>query len=97
MDAGNLSKSNNMDAARQGFALQRHIKEFQHCIGIPEQCPFPVIAALHGNVIGLGVDMSSYCDIRICASNTTFMVKVHNHPSTRSTRSKTDLFDRKWT
>jgi Delta3,5-Delta2,4-dienoyl-CoA isomerase len=42
----------------------------------PELAPFPIIAATHGHVIGLGVDMTAACDIRIAASNSMFSIKV---------------------
>ena len=49
---------------------------FQRAIGAPERTPFPVIVAVHGPVIGLGVDMISVCDIRYAASNSSFAIKV---------------------
>ncbi|KAF9523150.1 Delta2-dienoyl-CoA-isomerase [Crepidotus variabilis] len=70
------------DGAAQGrdnarAALQTHkiILEFQHAIGAPERAPFPVIVALHGHVIGLGVDIIGACDIRYAASNAVFAIK----------------------
>jgi hypothetical protein len=52
---------------------------FQRAIGAPERTPFPVIVAVHGPVIGLGVDMISVCDIRYAASNASFAIKVELH------------------
>ena len=37
-----------------------------------ENCPVPVIAALHGYCLGGGLEMSLACDIRIAAENTVF-------------------------
>jgi len=52
---------------------------FQRAIGAPERAPFPVIVAVHGHVIGLGVDMISVCDIRYAASDSSFAIKVELH------------------
>ncbi|KAH6904664.1 Delta2-dienoyl-CoA-isomerase [Coprinopsis sp. MPI-PUGE-AT-0042] len=53
------------DTTRDGA----HIFDFQAAI------TFPVIAATHGHVIGLGVDMTAVCDIRLAASNSVFAIK----------------------
>ncbi|KAJ7242286.1 Delta2-dienoyl-CoA-isomerase [Mycena rebaudengoi] len=63
------------DAARKSLATYHHLKEFQHAIGAPERCPFPVIVAVHGLVVGLGVDIISACDIRYAAEGTQFTIK----------------------
>lgn len=65
------------DTARQSFKIQNSIREFQHAIGAPDRCPFPIIAAVHGPVVGLGIDIISACDIRYAASNASFSIKVH--------------------
>ncbi|THU98967.1 Delta2-dienoyl-CoA-isomerase [Dendrothele bispora CBS 962.96] len=77
-DAGNLSQDTNSqsaDPARIALNLQKHIKEIQHAIRTPERCPFPVIAAIHGMAVGIGVDLTSACDIRYAASNARFTIK----------------------
>ena len=40
-----------------------------------ERCRVPVICAMFGYVIGAGIDISSACDIRVCASDTKFTIK----------------------
>ena len=65
-----------VDGARASLQTRKTILAYQHAIGAPERAPFPVIAALHGNVIGLGVDLIGVCDIRYAAANTTFAIKV---------------------
>ncbi len=40
-----------------------------------EKCEKPVIAAMHGWCLGLGIDISVCCDVRICAKETRFGVK----------------------
>ena len=70
-----------VDAARTSFHLGRHVKEFQHAIGAPERCPFPVIVATHGVALGLAIDIIAACDVRYAASNTGFSIKVRPRSS----------------
>ena len=63
------------DGARVATGLRRHIIEFQDCLSAVERCEKPVIAALHGYTLGLGVDLAVCCDVRICAAETKFAVK----------------------
>ena len=65
-----------VDSARASLAMRKDLLEFQHAIGAPGRCPFPVIVALHGAVVGLGVDLISACDIRYAASDASFTIKV---------------------
>lgn len=51
------------------------IKDFQDAITAIETCAVPVIAALHGLVLGLGIDIASACDIRYAACSTRFSIK----------------------
>ena len=74
-DIGDAATGSNGDSARASFAMRRDLLEFQHAIGAPGRCPFPVIAAVHGAVVGLGVDLISACDIRYAASNASFSIK----------------------
>jgi delta(3,5)-delta(2,4)-dienoyl-CoA isomerase len=62
--------------ARGALNVRKTLVEFQRAIGAPERAPFPVIVALHGHVVGLGVDLIGPCDIRYAASNTLFCIKV---------------------
>lgn len=55
--------------------LRRHIDAFQACITSIEQCEKPIIAAIHGWCLGLGIDITVCCDVRICARDTRFSVK----------------------
>ncbi|KIK64045.1 hypothetical protein GYMLUDRAFT_40275 [Collybiopsis luxurians FD-317 M1] len=81
LEAGEVAKAtadsdpDSTDAARIALDFQRQIKPFQEAITAPQRCLFPVIAAVHGMVVGLGVDMISACDIRYAASNTRFTIK----------------------
>jgi enoyl-CoA hydratase len=45
------------------------------CCNAIEDCPKPVIAAVHGKCIGGGLDMISACDIRLCTEDAIFCLK----------------------
>ncbi|KAJ3921706.1 enoyl-CoA hydratase/isomerase [Lentinula edodes] len=81
LDSGEIAKATadadpeSTDAARIALDFKKQIKSFQEAITAPERCLFPVIAAVHGMVVGLGVDIISACDIRYAASNTRFTIK----------------------
>lgn len=64
------------DGARTSLSMHKLIRRFQEAITKPDQAPFPVIAAVHGPVFGLGVDIISSCDIRYAAENSIFAIKV---------------------
>lgn len=63
------------DGARTATEFRRHIDEIQHCISAIERCEKPVVAALHGYTLGLGIDIAVCADVRICAAETQFAVK----------------------
>lgn len=75
MDLGNAGAEPNSDSARASLATRKWLSELQHAIGAPGRCPFPAIAAVHGAVLGLGVDVIAACDIRFAASSATFAIK----------------------
>lgn len=63
------------DVARIAVGIKRHVQEFQDCITSIEKCEKPVICVMHGYSFGLGIDMSTCADVRICAADTKFAVK----------------------
>lgn len=63
------------DALQKSIQIRAYIEEFQEAITAIEKCAVPVIAALHGQVVGLGVDIACACDIRYAARSTRFSVK----------------------
>lgn len=75
----NGTSDDGLDTARTAFATRKMLEAFQRAIGAPERAPFPVIAALHGHVVGLGVDLIGACDIRYAAENAVFSIKVRAH------------------
>jgi enoyl-CoA hydratase len=48
------------------------------CCNAIEECPKPVIAAVHGKCIGGGLDIISACDIRLCTEDAVFCLKEAN-------------------
>ena len=73
--AKNAEPQPRVDGARVATHMRRHIDSFQACIAAIEKCEKPVIAALHGWCLGLGIDISVCADVRICAGDTRFAVK----------------------
>ncbi|KAL4894947.1 ClpP/crotonase-like domain-containing protein [Aspergillus ambiguus] len=72
---GTLNDSSSTDAARKAVALRRHITPFQDCITAVEKCEKPVIVAMHGFSLGLAIDLSTACDVRLCTRDVKFAVK----------------------
>ncbi|KAJ5940595.1 hypothetical protein N7516_000763 [Penicillium verrucosum] len=72
---GLLSSDAKADPARKAAVFRRHITAFQDCISAVERCEKPVIVALHGFSLGLGIDLSTATDVRLCSRDTRFAVK----------------------
>ncbi|KAJ7926685.1 hypothetical protein B0H13DRAFT_2265804 [Mycena leptocephala] len=61
-------------------ALLRDIMRFQQAIGALERCLFPVIAAVHGHVLGLGVDIEADISLAADVGSLAYILKiVGNH------------------
>jgi len=73
-----MDGSQGSDAARRGLAFLPKILEMQSCFTAIEDCPVPVIAAVHGSCIGAGVDLISCCDIRLAQFGATFSIREVN-------------------
>jgi len=59
----------------QAANLFKHIKHLQGTFNIISSCKKPVIAAVHGDCIGGGIDLITACDIRVCSADAVFSVK----------------------
>lgn len=70
-----ISAKGFVDPSRKATNLRRHILELQEVISTVARCEKPVVALLHGYTYGLGIDLSSACDVRFCAADTKFCVK----------------------
>lgn len=74
-DTSVLASPKHADPSRRATVLRRHILELQDVVSSVARCEKPVIALIHGYALGLGIDLSSACDIRLCSPNTRFCVK----------------------
>jgi delta(3,5)-delta(2,4)-dienoyl-CoA isomerase len=63
------------DLARKSLAFRPQILEMQSAFTAVEECPVPVVAAIHGACIGAGVDLVCCTDIRICSPNAKFSIR----------------------
>lgn len=63
------------DVGRKAFNLRTSIMELQDSFTAIENCPKPVIAAVHSGCIGAGVDMIAACDVRLCSHDAFFEIK----------------------
>lgn len=64
-----------VDAARRGLSFLPKVLEMQKCLSAIEECPIPVIAAIHGSCIGAGVDLITCCDVRMAQLGSSFAVR----------------------
>lgn len=62
-------------SAAAAHRLKRQIAELQETVTALEECPKPIIAAVHGACIGGGLDIAVACDIRLCAEDAQFCLK----------------------
>lgn len=51
------------------LALRRLIRDLQRKTSAPFRCQKPVVAAVHGWCIGAGLDLVSFCDLRLCSAD----------------------------
>lgn len=63
------------DVARKGIYLERLIRLYQDSMSSMENCPKPIISAIHSACIGAGIDMITATDIRYCTEDAFFSVK----------------------
>lgn len=54
-----------------GRWLRRMAERMQDALNTIENTELPVIAALHGQVIGLGLELALACDLRVCGEGCT--------------------------
>ena len=57
------------DVARKAIRINDHVQLLQNWTSSLEKCRVPTIAVVHGYCIGLGIDLSSACDIRIATKD----------------------------
>lgn len=64
----------NANMAHTGLTFLPKLRHMQACFTALEQCPIPIVAAIHGYCVGAGVDLISCADIRLCHAATVFGV-----------------------
>ncbi len=70
-----VSQTDEPSEATRKMAFYRKVKQLQGTMSAFEQCPKPVIAAVHGWCIGAGVDLITACDIRLASADAAFGVR----------------------
>jgi enoyl-CoA hydratase len=60
---------------RGPFDMIKRSQPLFDCCNAIEECPKPVIAAIHGQCIGGGLHIISACDIRLCTEDASFCLK----------------------
>lgn len=63
------------DIGRKAWALRSLITSYQASLSSLEECPKPVIAAVHGACVGGGVDLICAADVRLASADAFFCVK----------------------
>lgn len=58
---------------QQARAFARHTHRAFHAV---RDCPVPVLAAIRGACVGGGLELASFCDMRICTPDSRFGVPV---------------------
>jgi len=59
-------------AALKASSAKRFITRIHQCCDAIRRLPVPVVARLHGAVIGAGLELAASCDLRIAAEGTRF-------------------------
>eukprot|EP01132_Coremiostelium_polycephalum_P001441 gene1441-1816_t len=75
MLSGSNDDDQDQDPASQNIKLLKLIRKWQAAFDKINKCSKPVIAAVHNNCIGGGVDLITACDIRLCTKDSYFSIK----------------------
>jgi len=68
--------SSGFDATpKSSLDFPEKLHELFDCCNVLEECPKPIIAAVHGKCVGGGLDIIAACDIRLCTQDATFSLK----------------------
>ncbi|KAI8149638.1 ClpP/crotonase-like domain-containing protein [Fennellomyces sp. T-0311] len=70
-----LEEQPDKDVARLAFETQKKIEIFQQAMSALENCPQPVIVAMHKGVFGVAIDLCTAGDIRYGTKDSFYTVK----------------------
>jgi delta(3,5)-delta(2,4)-dienoyl-CoA isomerase len=63
------------DVARKSLSFRSQISQMQSAFTAVEECPVPVVAAIHGACIGAGIDLTCCADVRVCSPDAKFSIR----------------------
>eukprot|EP00584_Thalassiosira_punctigera_P023137 CAMPEP_0172558642 /NCGR_PEP_ID=MMETSP1067-20121228/80101_1 /TAXON_ID=265564 ORGANISM="Thalassiosira punctigera, Strain Tpunct2005C2" /NCGR_SAMPLE_ID=MMETSP1067 /ASSEMBLY_ACC=CAM_ASM_000444 /LENGTH=197 /DNA_ID=CAMNT_0013348043 /DNA_START=36 /DNA_END=625 /DNA_ORIENTATION=+ len=63
------------DMARKSIAFLPQILQMQAAFTAVEECPVPVVAAIHGACVGAGIDLVCCADVRVCSPGAKFSIR----------------------
>jgi len=72
-DGGLPLGSSGQDVAHTALSIRRLGVSWQRALSLLEECGRPVIACMHGAVVGAGLEMISACDVRFCTADAFFV------------------------
>ena len=74
-DDSSTHEGSPIDMARKALAFKPQISQMQAAFTAVEECPVPVVVAIHGACVGAGVDLACCADVRICSPNALFSIR----------------------
>lgn len=74
-EMGPLLAPQDADGVAERRELHRNVRAMQHTFSSIADCPKPVIAAVHGQCLGAGMDLVTACDLRLASSDAIFSVR----------------------
>jgi enoyl-CoA hydratase len=72
---GSVDPAEGASEAVRKMEMYRRVKQLQGTMTAFEDCPKPVIAAVHGYCLGAGVDLITACDIRLSTADAVFGIR----------------------
>ena len=60
---------------KRSLDFPEKLHELFDCCNVLEECPKPIIVAVHGKCVGGGLDIIAACDIRLCTEDATFSLR----------------------
>jgi len=73
--AGDIAGADTTDVARRALATTSHVRQLQRHAACLERCAVPVVAAISGYCLGLGIDLVASACIRLASADAAFAIK----------------------